>query len=107
MAAGSASATPTLTALGAVWKAATPTRQGFAAVVSEVQSMQMVGEGSLFESGAHVPVTHMAFFKAPAMAFLSELKAKVRRSAKSGNMLMRRAYGLSWAKPRWPWLVKE
>ena len=44
--------------------------------------MQMVGEGSIFERGAHVPVTHMAFFKPPATAFLSELKRKDRRSAK-------------------------
>jgi hypothetical protein len=44
--------------------------------------MQMVGEGSIFERGAHVPVTHMAVFKPPAIAFLSELKSKDRRSAK-------------------------
>jgi uncharacterized membrane protein YgcG len=44
--------------------------------------MQMVGEGSIFERGAHVPVTHMELFKPPATAFLSELKAKDRRSAK-------------------------
>jgi hypothetical protein len=44
--------------------------------------MQMVGEGSIFERGAYVPVTHLAFFKPPATAFLSELKSKDRRSAK-------------------------
>jgi hypothetical protein len=44
--------------------------------------MQMVGEGSIFERGAHVPVTQMAFFKPPATAFLSEQKSKGRRSAK-------------------------
>jgi hypothetical protein len=82
MAAGSDSASPALAALKSAWKAATPTRQDFGAVVSELQSMQMVGEGSIFERGAHVPVTHMAFFKPPATAFLSELKAKDRRSAK-------------------------
>jgi uncharacterized membrane protein YgcG len=82
MAAGSNSETTTLAALRSAWKAATPTRQDFGAVVSELQSMQMVGEGSIFERGAHVPVTHMAFFKPPATAFLSELKAKDRRSAK-------------------------
>jgi uncharacterized membrane protein YgcG len=82
MAAGSASATATVAALRSAWKAATPTRQDFGAVVSELQSMQMVGKGSIFERGAHVPVTHMAFFKPPATAFLSELKAKDRRSAK-------------------------
>jgi hypothetical protein len=71
-----------LTALKAAWKTAAPTRRDFGVVVSELQSMQMVGEGSIFELGVHVPVTHMAFFKPPATAFLSELKAKDRRSAK-------------------------
>jgi hypothetical protein len=82
MAADSASATAAMAALRAAWKAAAPTRQDFGAVVSELQSLQMVGEGSIFERGAHVPVTHMAFFKPPATAFLSELKSKDRRSAK-------------------------
>jgi hypothetical protein len=77
-----ASATATLAALRTAWKAATPTRQDFGAFVSELQSMQMVGEGSIFERGAHVPVTHMAFFMPPATASLSELKSKDRRSAK-------------------------
>jgi hypothetical protein len=45
--------------------------------------MQILREGSIFErGGGHVPVTHMAFLKPPATAFLSELKAKDRRSAK-------------------------
>jgi hypothetical protein len=64
MAAGSDSETTTLAALRSAWKAATPTRQYFGAVVSELQSMQMVGEGSIFERGADVPVTHMAFLQA-------------------------------------------
>jgi hypothetical protein len=82
MAADSFSATTAMAALRTAWKAATPTRQDFGAVVSELQSMQMVGEESIFERGAHVPVTHMAFFKPPTTAFLSELKIKDRRSAK-------------------------
>jgi hypothetical protein len=82
VAADSTSATTAMAALKTAWKAATPTRQDFGAVVSELQSMQMVGEGSIFERGAHVHVTHMAFFKPPATAFLSELKSKDRRSAK-------------------------
>jgi hypothetical protein len=82
MAADSASATTEMAALRTAWKEATPTRQDFGAVVSELQSMQMVGEGSIFEREAHVPVTQMAFFKPPATAFLSELKSKDRRSAK-------------------------
>jgi hypothetical protein len=80
MTGSSASATATLAALRTAWKAATPTRRDFGAVASELQSMQMVGEGSIFERGAHVPVTHMAFFKPPATAFLSELKSGPRRS---------------------------
>jgi hypothetical protein len=82
MTGSSASAAATLATLRTTWKAAMPTRRDFGAVVSELQSTQMVGEGSIFERGAHVPVTHMAFFKPPATAFLSELKSKDRRSAK-------------------------
>jgi hypothetical protein len=82
MVADSSSATTAMEELRTAWKAATPTRQDFGAVVSELQSMQMVEEGSIFERGAHVPVTHMAFFKPLATAFLSELKSKDRRSAK-------------------------
>jgi hypothetical protein len=82
MAAAGARETATVAALRSVRKAATPTGQHFGAVVSELQLMQMVGEGSIFERGAQVPVTHMAFFKPPATAFLSEPKAKDRQSAK-------------------------
>jgi hypothetical protein len=82
MAADSASATATLAALRSARRVATPARQDSGAVVSELQSMQMVGEGSMFKQGSHVPVTHMSFFKPPATAFLRELKAKDRRSAK-------------------------
>jgi hypothetical protein len=42
----------------------------------------MVGDGSVFERGSHVSVTHMAFFEPPATSFLSELCGKDRRSAK-------------------------
>jgi hypothetical protein len=55
-----------MASLRSAWKAATPTRQDFGAVVSELQSIQMFGEGSIFERGAYVPVIHMAFFKPPA-----------------------------------------
>jgi hypothetical protein len=82
MSADGANATATAASLRPVWKAVTPTCQEFGAVVSELQSMQMVGEWSIFERGAHIPVTHMAFFKPPATVFLSELKEKDRRSAK-------------------------
>jgi hypothetical protein len=81
MAADSASAMATLAALGSAWRVATPARQDFGAVVSELQYLQMVGEGSMFERGSHVPVTHMSFFKPLTTAFLSELKSKDRRSA--------------------------
>jgi hypothetical protein len=82
MSADGANATATAATLRSGWRASTPARQDFGAVVSELQSMQMVSEGSLFERGWHVHVTHVAFFKPPATAFLSELKAKDRRSAK-------------------------
>jgi hypothetical protein len=60
MAADSASATTAMAALRTAWKRrpTMPTRQDFGAVVSELQSMQMVGEGRIFERGAHVPDTN-------------------------------------------------
>jgi hypothetical protein len=70
MSADGANATAAAAALRLASKAATPTSQDFGAVVSELQSMQMVGEGSIFERRAHVPGTHVAFFKPPATAFL-------------------------------------
>jgi hypothetical protein len=77
-----ASTTDTLSALRTAWKAATPTRRDFGAVMSELHSMRTVGEGSIFKRGTHVPVTNMAFFKPLSTAFLSELKIKHLRSAK-------------------------
>jgi hypothetical protein len=65
MAAVGTSDKATVAALRSVLNAATPTRQDFGAVLSELQSKQMVGEGLIFEREAHVPVTHMAFFKTP------------------------------------------
>jgi hypothetical protein len=55
MAADGASVATTMQALRPAWKAATPSRQDFGAVVSELQSMQMVGEGSIFEHGPMFP----------------------------------------------------
>jgi hypothetical protein len=71
-----------MAALKSAWKSAQPSRKDFGAVVAELQSSLMVGEGNVFGRGNHVPVTHLAFFKPPATAFLSELKARDRRSAK-------------------------
>ena len=51
-------------------------------MVSELNSSKLVGEGSVFERGAHVPVTHMGFFKPPKDAFLADPKSKDRWSAK-------------------------
>ena len=42
----------------------------------------LVGEGSVFERGLHVSVTHMGYFKPAADAFVSELWSPDRRSAK-------------------------
>ena len=66
----------------ALWSSAKPTRHDFAAVVNELNSIKLVGEGSVFERGNHVPITHMALFKAPLDAFAVDLKSKDRRSAK-------------------------
>lgn len=43
---------------------------------------KLVGQGSVFEHGGHVPVTHMQYFKPSRSAFSSDLRAKDRRSAK-------------------------
>lgn len=44
--------------------------------------MKFVGEGSLFERGPHVPVTHLAFFNPPVDAFYMSVQRKDRWSAK-------------------------
>jgi hypothetical protein len=64
------------------WKRAEPNHSDYGLAVAELNSSQMVGNGSVFERGNHVPVTHLTYFKPPASAFLSELRAKDRRSAK-------------------------
>lgn len=73
--------------LRALWTTVKPTRHDFAAVVNDLNSLKLVGEASVFDRGAHVPITHMAFFKAPIDAFLTDLKSKDRRSAKEWDYL--------------------
>lgn len=50
--------------------------------MSELNASKLVGEGSVFERGPFVPITHLGYFKPPVDAFLNELKSKDRRSAK-------------------------
>jgi hypothetical protein len=69
------------------WKRAEPNHSDYGQAVAELNSSQMVGNGSVFERGNHVPVTHLAYFKPPTSAFLSELRAKDRRSAKEWEYL--------------------
>lgn len=69
-------------ALRAAWESASPSRRDYGDVVAELSSLKLVGEGSVFERGPHVPVTHMGFFKPPADAFISDLRSRDRRSAK-------------------------
>ena len=68
--------------LRAAWAAAAPAKKDYGLVVSAFNSSKLVGEGSTFERGAHVPVTHMGYFKPPKGAFLAAPKSKDRRSAK-------------------------
>lgn len=63
----------------AEWAVAKPARQDYAAVVSGFNASKLVGEGSVFERGAHVPVTHVGYLKPPGSAFLSDLRPKDRR----------------------------
>ncbi|PXF40470.1 hypothetical protein BWQ96_09819 [Gracilariopsis chorda] len=69
-------------ALRGMWATAKPTGHDFAAVVNELNAAKLVGEGSVFQRGPYVPITHMAFFKPPMDAFTVELKTKDRRSVK-------------------------
>lgn len=69
-------------AVRAAWATAKPNRRDYGMVVTELNSSKLVGEGSIFERGPHVPVTHMKYFKPPADAFLADLRSKDRRSAK-------------------------
>lgn len=69
-------------AVRAAWAASKPNRHNYAAVVSELNASKLVGEGRVFERGAHVPVTQMGYFKPPGDAFLTEMRSKDRRSAK-------------------------
>jgi hypothetical protein len=55
MAAAGASETATAAALRSVRKAATPTRHDFGAVVSELQSMQIVGKEAFLSAGPTSP----------------------------------------------------
>lgn len=64
------------------WATAKPTRNDYAVVVNDINAAKLVGEGSAFERGPHVPVTHFGYFKPPIDAFITDLKAKDRRSAK-------------------------
>jgi hypothetical protein len=64
------------------WKRAEPNHSEYGLTVAELNSSQMVENCSVFERGNHVPVIHLAYFKPPASSFLSELRAKDRRSAK-------------------------
>lgn len=69
-------------ALRGMWATAKPTRHDYAAVVGEMNAAKLAGDGSVFERGHHVPITHMAYFKPPMDAFVAELKTKDRRSVK-------------------------
>lgn len=43
-----------------------------------MNALKLVEEGSVFKRGAHVPITHIGYFKPPADVFLSELRNKDR-----------------------------
>ena len=71
----------------AVWATAKPERRNLGAVVTELSSARLVGEGGIFEPGPHVPVTHLGYFKPPPDALLMELRSKERRSAREWEYL--------------------
>lgn len=53
-----------------------PTRWEYREILTELKASNLVVEESLCDRGAHVPVTHMGYFKLPVKAFLSEIKNK-------------------------------
>lgn len=71
----------------AAWAVAKPQRRDYGAIVTELNSALMVGEGEIYERGPYVPITHMGFFKPPADAFLSEPRSRDPRSAKEWEYL--------------------
>jgi hypothetical protein len=79
------------------WKRAEPNHSECGLAVAELNSSQMVGNGSVFERVNHVPVTHLDLFKPPASDFLSELRAKDQRSAKEWEYVNAAGYGSNWA----------
>ena len=68
--------------LCSLWRTAEPDRMDYATVVGDMNANRLVGDATIFERAVHVPVTHMGYFKPNSDAFLLELKAKDRRSAK-------------------------
>lgn len=52
-------------ALRAAWATAKPKRRDYGTVVAELNSLKLVGEGSVFKRDPHAPVTHMGYFKLP------------------------------------------
>lgn len=68
--------------LRAAWSTLKPGRRDLGKVLTEFNASKMVVEGSVFERGLYVPFTHMKYFKPPADAFLSDFRARDRRSAK-------------------------
>lgn len=66
----------------APWAAAAHASKYYGLAVSELNSSKSVSEGSVFERGAHFPVTHMAYFKPPKDAFLADRKSRDRQYSK-------------------------
>lgn len=64
------------------WATIEPGCTDFGAVLIEVNSSKLISKGSVLERGAHVPINDMGYFKPPQDAFLSEMRAKDRRSDK-------------------------
>lgn len=61
---------------------AKPSREDYAAVVSELNASKLVKKVSIFEQTPFVPITDLSFFKPPVDAFFNEIKSKNRRRGK-------------------------
>lgn len=72
----------TITTLRVSWATGKPTRHDHGAVITELNSANLVGKEIVLERGAYVPVTHLNYLRPLDDAFRSELNTKDRRSAK-------------------------
>lgn len=61
------------TTVRTLWVVDKPGSRDYGEGANELNSLKLVAKRSVFEQGAHVPVSHFGYLKHPSDAFLSEL----------------------------------